>query len=116
MNTRQTQLLTAITAFAGGFIVGLLIAPQSGREARRRIAQSAQGSTRWIEDQLHSLEDQLGTLEQHIQSVSAQFGDKVRDVTHKAVDQYLPSFPEESNDWEMEGEDLERNLRHLPRK
>lgn len=116
MNTRQTQLLTAISAFAGGFIAGLLFAPQSGREARQRIVQTAQGSTQWIEDQIHSLEDQLGTLEQHIQSVSAQFGDKVREVTNKAVDQYLPSFPDEQNDWEMEGGDLERNLRHLPRK
>jgi gas vesicle protein len=113
MNTRQTQLLTAVAAFAGGFLAGVLLAPQSGREARRRIARTAQDSTRWVEDRLQTVETQLGALEQQIQAAGAQFGEKVQEVAAKTVEQYVPSLPDDSD--LLEKEDLTRDLRRMPR-
>ena len=53
MNTRASVLIAAASSFAGGFLLGLLVAPESGREARQRISQAAHGSTRWVEGRLH---------------------------------------------------------------
>ena len=116
MNTKETLFLTAVAAFAGGFFAGMLLAPLSGRDARRRLAQTAQGSTRWVGDQLQSLEAQLGTLEQQIQTVSSQFGEKMRDAAKKAVDPYLPSFPEDAEAWKVDRKELTKDLRRMPRK
>ena len=116
MNTRQTQLLTAITAFASGFLVGVLFAPQSGREARRRIAETAQDSSRWMGDRLQAIETQLGALERQIHAASAQFGEKMRGGAAKAVDQHVPSLPEDTDAWKMDREDLTHDLRQMPRK
>lgn len=116
MKTRETVLLTAVTAFAGGFLAGMLFAPASGRDARRRIAESAQDSTRWMGDRLHDLEAQLGLLEQQIQTVGAQFSEKVRGVAKKAVDPYLPTLPEDADQWKVDRKDLTSDLRRLPRK
>ena len=116
MNTRQTVLLTAVTAFASGFLAGMLFAPASGRDARRRIAASARGSTRWLGDQLQNLESQLGSLEQQIQTVGTQFSEKVRGVAKKAVDPYLPTFPEEEEQWKVDRKELTKDLRRMPRK
>ena len=116
MNTRQTALLTALTAFAGGFLAGMLFAPASGRDARRRIATSAQDSTRWLGDRLHDLEAQLGTLEQQIQQTGAQFSERVRGAAQKAVDPYLPTFPDEDTAWKVDRKELAKDLRRMPRK
>ena len=116
MNTRETLFLTAIAAFAGGFFAGMLLAPSSGRDARRRIAQTAQDSTRWLGDQLQGLEEQLGSLEDQIQAVSAQFGQKMRGAAKKAVDPYLPSFPDDADAWKVERKEVTKELRRMPRK
>ncbi len=116
MNTRQTQLLTAITAFASGFLVGVLFAPQSGREARRRIAETAQDSSRWMGDRLQAIEAQLGALERQIHAASVQFGEKIRGAAAKAVDQHVPLLPEDTDAWKMDREDLTHDLRQMPRK
>lgn len=115
MNTRQTQLLTAVAAFAGGFLAGVLLAPQSGREARRRIVQTAQDSTRWVEDRLQTIETQLGVLEQQMQAAGAQFGEKVREAATRTVEHYVPALSDDGDLLEMDQEDLTRDLRHLPR-
>ena len=116
MNTRETLFLTAVAAFASGFFARMLLAPSSGRDARRRIAQTAYGSTRWVGDRLESLEAQLSTLEEQIQTATSQFGQKMRGAAKKAVDPYLPSFPEGDEDWKLDRKDLTQELRRMPRK
>ena len=116
MNTRETLFLTAIAAFAGGFFAGMLLAPSSGRDARRRIAETAQGSTRWVGDRLQDLEGQLGSLEEQIQAAGAQFSQKMRGAAKKAVDPYLPSFPEDDEAWKVDRKEVTKDLRRMPRK
>ena len=116
MNTKEALFLTAVAAFAGGFFAGMLLAPSSGRDARRRIAQTAHGSTRWVGDRLHSLETQLGALEEQIQTAGSQFGEKMRGAAQKAVDPYLPSFPEDAEAWKVDRKEVTEDLRRMPRK
>ena len=116
MNTRQNQLLTAVVAFASGFLAGVLFAPQSGREARRRIAETAQDSTRWMGEQLHAVEAQLGVLEQRIQAASAQFSEKIQGAANKAAEQYVPSASDDLDNLEIDQEDVAQDLRQMPRK
>ena len=116
MNTRETLFLTAVAAFASGFFAGMLLAPSSGRDARRRLAQTAQGSTRWVGEQLQSLEAQLSVLEQQIQTASSQFGEKMRGAAKKAVDPYLPSFPDDAEEWKVDRKEVTQDLRRMPRK
>jgi len=116
MTTRQALLLTAVSSFASGFLAGVLLAPYSGREARRRLVQTTQDSTRWAAGRLHDLEARLGTLEQQIHTAGTQLGDKMRETAHKAVDPYLPVLPEEDEAWKVERDELARDLRHLPRR
>ena len=116
MNTRETLFLTAVAAFAGGFLAGMLFAPASGRDARRRIAETAQDSSRWVGDRLQDLEAQLGTLEEQIQTAGSQFSEKMRGAAKKAVDPYLPSLPEDDEAWKVERKELTKDLRRMPRR
>ncbi len=116
MNTREALFLTAVASFAGGFFAGMLLAPLSGRDTRRRIAETAQDSTRWVGDRLQGLEAQLGTLEEQIQTASSQFGEKMRGAAKKAVDPYLPSFPDDAEAWKVDRKDLTEDLRRMPRR
>ncbi len=115
MKTTQTILLAAV-AFAGGYLAGLLFAPASGRETRRRIARSAQEPSRWVGGQVHAFEARLAALEAQLQTLSRQFAEKMRETTQGALDQVLPSVPEDDEAWQIEGDELARNLRRMPRK
>jgi len=111
MNSRQSLLLTALASFAGGFVAGVLMAPES----RRRLAAGAQGSARWVGHQMHAIEAQLTALEHQLNTISADLGERVRATTKEAFDPHVPSIPDEEM-WEFEGEDVARDLRRMPRK
>ncbi|MDX1546881.1 MAG: YtxH domain-containing protein [Rhodothermales bacterium] len=105
MNNRLSLLLAAAAGFAGGLLTGLLAAPEAGHATRRRLADSARGSTRWMEDRLHALEAQLGEIEQQIE-----------DAGISLADQYLPGLPDDEAAWAVERDEIDRNLRRLPRR
>ena len=109
------MLLTAAAGFAGGLVLGLLLAPEAGRTTRRRLAESARDSTHWMEEQFHALEHQLEEVEHQLQEAGTHLTDRVRAATQSAVDQYLPSMPEDET-WGLGHDDLSRDLRHLPRR
>lgn len=115
MNTRVSILLTAVAGFAGGLLAGLLLAPQAGRATRRRLAESARDSTHWMEEQFHAFEHQLAEVEHQLQEAGTHLTDRVRAATQDAVDQYLPSMPDDET-WALGRDDLSRDLRHLPRR
>ena len=112
MNTSHSQLMTALAAFTGGFMAGLLVAP----ETRRQLSRTARGSSQWVGERLHALDAQLRSIEQDIQAAGAQFGDRVRTMTRHAVAAYVPALPEDEVEWDVERGDLAQDLRHLPRR
>ena len=116
MNTSQTLLLTALTSFVGGFLAGLILAPASGEESRRRLARSAEDSTRWLGDRVKDLEVQLTAIEEQLQASGAQLGERLREAAQQAADPYVPGLADEDEDWEMSRKEIAKDLRRMPRK
>lgn len=115
MDGNRNWVAASIAAFAGGVLAGILFAPQSGREFRRAIANRALVPAHWVEGRFYEIERQLEALEQELRATSAEFSEKLRDATHRAVAQYVPDFPENPEAWDVDGPELTRDLPGLPR-
>jgi gas vesicle protein len=115
MNANR-NLLVAAPAFAAGVAAGLLFAPRSGDQTRRLIGRQFLAPTRWVEDRLHDVERQLAALENQLAATTSEFGEKLHEVTSKAVGQYVPSVPDDPASWEnVDGNELTKDLRRMPR-
>lgn len=113
---RTTHLLaTAVSAFAGGYLAGLLFAPQSGRKARQAIASQARAQTDRLEAQLHALEEQLIAVEQQLEESGYAFSERVRGAAQRTLDHYLPTFDEAADEWKLRRGEVTRDLRRMPR-
>lgn len=112
MNARQTLLLAAAGAFAGGFFAGLVYTSERGQATRRRLAASAYDSAAWMEHRFHEVEAQLRALEAQIEQTGQAFAGRVREAADQAAEQYIPQAPK---DWEIEGDEVSRAL-SLPRR
>lgn len=121
-STRDT-LLTAVVAFAGGFLAGILLAPDSGAKTRERIADEAKARMRRLEGRLDSLQEQLAGLDdavkntasdlsRRVKAASTQVGQKFRDATHQAVD----VLPTDADAFHVDPGDVTGDLRRMPRK
>ncbi len=112
-----SKLITAVSAFAGGILAGMLLAPESGKENRRRVAARMKEQSRKIEQQLNELEEKYHDIEKEVVATSHDIADKLRDKTYQTVDHYLTSVPDDADkEWGIEGEDVAQNLKRIPRK
>lgn len=70
MNRTIGTVITAVTAFAGGVIAGMLITPQNGRENRKWISEHTSEAKHWMEDHgqkiLEESEKKLGKISEGI--------------------------------------------------
>ena len=111
-----TKFITAVSAFAGGIIAGLLLAPDSGRENRRRVSEKMKEQSRKLEQQIDELEDKYRDVESEVVKSGHDIADKLRDKTYKTVDHYLTSVPDDAEqEWGIEGDDVAKNLKRIPR-
>jgi len=64
-------LLTAACSFVGGFALGLLLSPKSGRENRAWISENAEDMGHWIDSKsrqiIHLTEEQVNQIAARIQ-------------------------------------------------
>lgn len=105
MAQSSNGVLTALLAFAGGFVAGILLAPDSGSGTRGRIASTAKDRLAHLDDQLDGLTGQLDALQNQIQKASQTIAERVKTV---AIG--------EEGDWEVADDDVNRDLRRMPRK
>jgi gas vesicle protein len=115
MTTRTNLLLTAAASFACGMVAGVMFAPASGRACRRLLARKARHQAHWIDDQVHAIEERLGVLERQIHTASEQFGARVKEATERAIEQYGPGALREERKWDIESEEVARDLPRMPR-
>lgn len=108
--TRTNVLLTALATFAGGFVAGLILAPQSGRDARGALAQKLRAQTQRLEAHVHAVEAHIEEVEAHLQHSGEALGSRVKGALDVQVAGAL-----EEDAWSLEQEDLARDLRQLPR-
>ncbi len=116
----SNRVLTGLLTFAGGFLSGLLFAPQSGAETRDQLAERAKSQMEGMEDRLQHLEARLASLGEQIKAESGQWSDKVKKGSDKlrraAADSVLPDVPDDPAAFKVEGGEVAADLRHLPRK
>ena len=103
------NVLTGLAAFAGGFLAGVLLAPSSGRETRDRLSDEARNRMKSLEGQVRGVEDRLASLSDQIHDASDQFRTA---AAHKV----LPDVPEDPEAFKLDEEEVEADLRHMPRK
>jgi len=111
----MTTFATALGSFAGGLAFGLLLAPQSGQKTRQLIAARVKSELSRMEQQLQTLEAQLTALEKQFAAVSDEVRDRAQQTKENALDQILPSIPDDETEWSVKGSELEKDLRRLPR-
>lgn len=116
MNTRDTLIVTALSTFVAGVVTGILMAPFSGRESRRRIAKGAQESGLWLKDHVHQIEERLDVVEDRLHSLSEEIGSKVREATRAVADQYVPTVPQDEEAWKMDKKEMSKELGRMPGK
>jgi gas vesicle protein len=109
MNAKSSLLVTAATAFVGGFFAGLFYASETGHTVRRRIADQAQHSTRWMEARLHEVETRVHVMEEHLEEAGHEISDKLREATGRYV-------PRAEEDWTVQQGEMTRDLRRMPRR
>lgn len=108
---QRTFLLSALAAFAGGFAAGVVYQSDPFRRVRSSIGASAREHTRWVEEQLHALENQVAHLEDQLHNLGDEFGQRIRDT----VQQYVPDLELERKAWEVRDREVERDLPRMPR-
>jgi len=116
MSNQSNTLLAVLAGFAGGFVAGLLFAPQSGSSTRKRIGDSMQASTKWAERRFHEIEKHIEALEERLVATGSEFSEKLSSTTKKAVDNLVPSIPDDAESWDLEGSELKQDLRRIPGK
>ena len=112
MNNRFSYIVTVAAAFTTGLCTGLMIAPQSGKSLRRRMASEAKAQLKTAEAKLEVIEAELAKVNERIQSAGQELGDKVRDV----ADEIVPDLAKDSDDWNLTKNEVEQGLRHLSRR
>ncbi|MDX1531785.1 MAG: YtxH domain-containing protein [Rhodothermales bacterium] len=98
-DTLIERLILAAFAFAGGVTVGLLLAPQPGREVRRRLATGAAEGAR--------------TVERRTREAAEPVAERVREGSHSLAGRVVPQL----DGWDVvDGPGLLRDLPGLPRR
>ena len=107
------RLVTGLFAFAGGFLSGILFAPQSGADTREQLAGEARTQLEGMDERMQNLEKQLSSLADQIKSVSSEWSDR---VIQAAADTVLPDVPDDPEAFKLDDGEVAADLRHLPRK
>ena len=70
MSRTLGTIFTALASFSAGVVVGLLIAPQSGKDNRRWISEHSSEAKDWVESARHKIleksEKKLGKLQSEL--------------------------------------------------
>jgi len=111
MADTQRTIITGLLAFAGGFLAGILLAPESGTKTRKKIAKEAQSQLRNLGKQLDGLEDRIEGLQKQVKQTGSHLGEKVVD----AAKQVVSTVTEEAADFKVEQKEVAKDLRRMPR-
>lgn len=86
-NENQSIILSFIVGAAAGLAAGILIAPETGEETRRNIAQKANTFKDKAKEKANTLKDQANTLKDQAKekanTLKEQVGSKINDTINK---------------------------------
>ena len=108
---------TTVIAMAAGFVVGVLLAPQSGQRTRRQIADQAREHLKVAESQLDAVEEQLAELNDRVRETGQELSGKIKKAAQDVVEQHIPDLADGISDWSEDGEkEVVKDLRNMTRK
>lgn len=108
MKNAKALFFVAATTFVGGYLSGLLSAPDSGRSSRRRIAEKAQVQRQRLGEHVRSIEEQLSGLERDLHLLGQRFSDQLRHTNQDDASEDIA--------WEVDPDEVTRELRGMPRR
>lgn len=77
MNKSITTIITVLTSFSAGALVGLLIAPRSGKENRKWIGDHTSEAKHWMEEKSHHLMEES---EKRLEKISEGIKESIPDL------------------------------------
>lgn len=80
MSSKTKLVLGLVGAAAAGVIVGLLLAPETGADTRKKISDTAGGWGSHISDLLSSAKDEVGNLKSKATKAANRASDRYSDV------------------------------------
>ena len=107
----SNALLSTSAAFVGGFVAGYLYQSERCKSLRLKVAHKTQVQTQWLQHRIHVVEAQIHDLEASIAEARASLGERVRSVRDQAVGHYVPDLSDGDENWELEREGIEKDLR-----
>ncbi len=99
-------------AFGAGMVAGMLMAPESGEENRKKVASQLRAYTDRLEKQLNEVEENLSKVEKQVVETSNELRTRVREAAARAKEQIVSDGPEP---WEMERADVAQDLPKMPK-
>lgn len=115
MTNKTTVFLIASSAFAGGLAAGLFTASKTGRATCGRLADVMRAQSRLFETRLRGLQDQVRTLERQVGEAGHHVTERLAGAGEHALAYYLPSLPDDPASWEVHRGEMTRDLPRLPR-
>lgn len=112
-NVASRILVTAVSTFAAGLAVGLLISPHSGSENRRLIASRVKEQSKKLEDQLKDIEARFEDLEKHIVETGTEVTERLKSSASDAINQFKG---DDVDDWSVDKTEVAADLKRMPRK
>lgn len=77
MSKSLNIIVTSLASFAAGFAVGLLVAPQSGRENRKWVEDHTKEAKHWVEEKGHHI---LEESEKRLEKISEGIKESIPDL------------------------------------
>lgn len=113
-NVASRILVTAVSTFAAGLAVGLLVSPHSGSENRRLIAARVKEQSKKMEDQLKEMEGRFEELEKHIVETGTEVTERLKASASDAINQLKGE--DVSDEWSVDDSEVAADLKRMPRK
>ena len=115
MTTRGSNIAAMAATFAIGFAAGVLVAPMSGNRTRRFIGLKARRKLIHAERKLDAIEAQLTDLNARMGEVTGDLRGWLQEAARDRVDQHLPDLSLPNEKWDLDDNDMKRELRHIAR-
>lgn len=115
MSKGLAVVFSTAVAFGAGVVAGMLLAPGSGEENRKKLAAQLRTYTDGLEKQLNEVEKNLSKVEKQVQQTSNELRTRVREAANRAKDQFVGESEREGSSWEMNRTDLAQDLPKMPK-
>lgn len=115
-------VLSAALAFGAGLATGMLVAPRSGAESRRKLGEQLKSYSENLEKQLNDVEDSLSKVEKQVVETGQALRSRVREAATRVRDRAEEvrtrggdGAEVPADKWDMDRGDLAHDLPKMPK-